>query len=314
MTGYVIKRLVGLAINLVVVSMLVFTWLGILPGDYVSAQLGVDATQDQVDQFRAEHGLNGSIPERYLNWAGGVLTGDFGTSLRSNVPVVQDFKRKLPITMEIVIISFTITTLFGISGGIISAAKQNSVPDYTMRIIAIAGLSIPQFLVLTLLLVIPARFWGYAPPFSSVHILKEPLANLELFLPATALLAISSSAGLLRLTRTAFLDVFRQDYMRTARAKGLTERAVTFRHGFRNAIPPVLTLAGLQLGNLLGGSIVLEQIMGLPGLGTWTLSAISFNDYPIVMISALYTATILMSISLIIDLSYAWLDPRIRYD
>jgi peptide/nickel transport system permease protein len=182
-----------------------------------------------------------------------------------------------------------------------------------MRIFAVAGLSIPSFLLLTLLLVIPARMWGYAPPFSSVHFFDDPISNLELILPATLLLAISSSAGLMRLTRTAFLDVFRQDYMRTARAKGLTENTVTFRHGFRNALPPVLTLTGLQLGNLLGGSVILETIMGLPGLGTWFLSAISFNDYPIVMVSALYTAFTLMMISLVIDVAYAWLDPRIRY-
>jgi peptide/nickel transport system permease protein len=127
------------------------------------------------------------------------------------------------------------------------------------------------------------------------------------------LLAISASAGLMRLTRSAFLEVMRQDYMRTARAKGLTERTVTFRHGFRNAIPPVLTLLGLQLANLLGGSIILESVMSLPGLGNWALSAISFNDYPIVMVVALYAATVIMVISLVIDLTYAWLDPRIRY-
>jgi peptide/nickel transport system permease protein len=227
---------------------------------------------------------------------------------------MHDFKRKLPITLEIVVLSFSMTTIFGITGGIISARSQNSAADYGMRLLAVAGLSIPNFLLLTLLLVIPARLWGYAPPFSSVHFFDDPVSNLELILPATALLAISSSAGLMRLTRSAFLEVFRQDYMRTARAKGLTENAVTFRHGFRNALPPVLTLTGLQLGNLLGGSVILETIMGLPGLGTWFLSAISFNDYPIVMVSALYTAFTLMMISLAIDVAYAWLDPRIRYN
>ena len=313
MSGYIIKRLAGVVLNLVLVSVLVFLWLGILPGDPVAAQLGVDATEDQVAQFREEKGLNGSIFERYTSWAGGVLTGDFGDSLRSDTPVMHDFRRKLPITLEIVVLSFSMTTIFGITGGIISARSQNSAADYGMRLLAVAGLSIPNFLLLTLLLVIPARLWGYAPPFSSVRILDDPISNLELILPATFLLAISSSAGLMRLTRTAFLDVFRQDYMRTARAKGLTENAVTFRHGFRNALPPVLTLTGLQLGNLLGGSVILETILGLPGLGTWFLSAISFNDYPIVMVSALYTAFTLMMISLVIDVAYAWLDPRIRY-
>lgn len=313
MSGYIVKRMAGVALNLVLVSILVFVWLGILPGDPVAAQLGVDATEDQVAQFREEKGLNGNLFERYTSWAGGVLTGDFGTSLRSDTSVMHDFKRKLPITLEIVVLSFTMTTVFGITGGIISAKSQNSAADYGMRMVAIIGLSIPNFLLLTLLLVIPARVWGYAPPFSSVRFVEDPVSNLELILPATILLAVSSSAGLMRLTRSAFLEVFRQDYMRTARAKGLTENAVTFRHGFRNALPPVITLSGLQLGNLLGGSVILETIMGLPGLGTWFLSAISFNDYPIVMVSALYTAFTLMMISLAIDICYAWLDPRIRY-
>lgn len=313
MTGYIVKRMAGVLLNLVLVSILVFFWLGILPGDPVAAQLGVDATEEQMAQFRQEKGLNGSIFERYTNWAGGVITGNFGKSLRSDTEVITEFKRKLPVTLQIVFLSFTMTTVFGITGGIISARSQNSAADYGMRCLAVLGLSIPNFLLLTLLLVIPAKFWGYAPPFSSVRFFDDPLANLELLLPATMLLAISSSAGLMRLTRSAFLEVFRQDYMRTARAKGLTENAVTFRHGLRNALPPVLTLTGLQLGNLLGGSVILETIMGLPGLGTWFLSAINFSDYPIVMVSALYTAFTLMMISLVIDIAYAWLDPRIRY-
>jgi peptide/nickel transport system permease protein len=313
MTGYIIKRLIGVAINLVLVSILVFFILGVMPGDIASIHLGQDARPEQVQQWREEHGLTGSIPSRYIDWASGVITGDFGKSLRSNLPVVDEFMRRLPVTIEILLISFTVTTLLGIAGGIVSATRQNSGADYTARVFAIAFLSIPNFLLLTLLLIIPARLWKYAPPFGSAKFFDGPLDNLELFVPATVLLAISASAGLMRLTRSAFLEVMRQDYMRTARAKGLTERTVTFRHGFRNAIPPVLTLLGLQLANLLGGSIILESVMSLPGLGNWALSAISFNDYPIVMVVALYAATVIMVISLVIDLTYAWLDPRIRY-
>jgi peptide/nickel transport system permease protein len=302
-----------MAVNLVLVSILVFLWLGILPGDFVAAFLGQDATAERVEQFKELHGLNGSIPERYLNWAEGVLRGDFGNSLRSSTPVVDEFMRRLPITLEIVLISFAVTTSMGIIGGIISATRQNSGADYGMRVLAVAGLSIPNFLLLTLLLVIPSRTWSYAPPFGSTKFFDDPVSNLELFLPATIVLAISSSAGLMRLTRSAFLEVMRQDYMRTARAKGLAERVVTFRHGFRNALPPVLTLVGLQLGNLLGGSVILENVMGLPGLGNWFIFALNFNDYPIVMIVSLYSAAVLMTITLVIDLTYAWLDPRIRY-
>jgi peptide/nickel transport system permease protein len=167
--------------------------------------------------------------------------------------------------------------------------------------------------LLTLLLLIPARLWGYAPPFGATNPFADPLDNLRLFLPPTLLLSIGGSAVLMRFTRSGFLEVMRQDYIRTARAKGLSERLVTMRHAFRNALPPVLTLAGLQLGGLLGGSIVLERVMGLPGLGSWALDAIQLKDYPIVMIVGLYTAMNLMVISLIIDLSYGLIDPRIRY-
>ena len=313
MTGYIVRRLFGVAINLVLVSILVFFVLGVIPGDIASAILGPDAQPGQVQEWREAHGLDGSLVSRYFEWAGGVIRGDMGDSLRSNLPVINEFMNRLPITLEVLILSFFVTTLIGVAGGVISATRQNSGADYAARVFAIAGLSIPNFLLLTLLLIIPAKLWSYAPPFGAVKFFDEPLPNLELFVPATVLLAISASAGLMRLTRSAFLEVMRQDYMRTARAKGLSERVVTFRHGFRNAVPPILTLLGLQFANLMGGSVILESVMGLPGLGTWTLSAITFKDYPIVMAVSLYFAAIIMMLSLLVDLTYAWLDPRIRY-
>jgi peptide/nickel transport system permease protein len=200
-----------------------------------------------------------------------------------------------------------------VTAGIFSALKQNSWLDLSVRLIATLGIAVPNFLLLTLLLLIPARAWGYAPPFGATNLFDSPFDNLRLFLPPTLLLAIGSSAVLMRFTRSGFLEVMRQDYIRTARSKGLSESVVTMRHAFRNALPPVLTLAGLQLGGLLGGSIILERVMGLPGLGTWALDAIQLKDYPVVMIVAIYSSLTLMIISLIIDLSYAYIDPRIRY-
>ncbi len=313
MTTYIIRRLTGAVLNLVLVSVFVFFLLAVMPGDVSASFIGVDARPEQIEEWREANGLNRPLPVRYVEWAKGFLTGDMGTSFRSNRPVVDEFKTRLPVTLEIVLIGITITVAFGITGGIISAMRQNSTSDYSIRLLAVAGLSIPNFLLLTLLLILPAKFLGYAPPFSAVGFLENPRANLELFVPATALLAVSSSAGLVRLTRSAFLEVLRQDYMRTARAKGLSERVITMRHALRNALPPILTLAALQLVNLLGGSIILESIMGLPGLGVWTLTAISGKDYPIVMAVAIYTAAVLMAVNLIVDLTYAWIDPRIRY-
>ena len=313
MSRYIIRRMLGFAINLIFVSMFVFVMLRFVPGDVAGAVLGQEASPAQVQAFREKHGLDKPPIVQYLRWAGGVVSGDFGKSLRSNFDVTTEFKTRLPITMEVVILSFTITTFLGIAVGILAATNQDTPLDYGVRSFAILGLSIPSFLLLTLLLILPARWFDYAPPFGATSFFKDPWANLQLFFPATALLAVGGSAGLTRLTRSAFLEILRQDYMRTARAKGLADRSVTFRHGFRNALPPILTLAGLQLGGLLGGSIIVEQVMGLPGLGTWALSAIQFKDYPVVMAVSLYTASVLMIISLVIDLTYALVDPRIRY-
>jgi peptide/nickel transport system permease protein len=287
--------------------------LRMVPGDAAAAILGVEANPDTVAPWKEEHGLNGSPVRQYLDWASGLFTGDFGTSLRSDTDVADTFLDRFPVTLEIVFLSFTFTVIFGITAGVFSALRQNSAMDVGVRFVATVGIAIPNFLLLTLLLLIPARLWGYAPPFGATNPFADPLDNLRLFLPPTLLLSIGGSAVLMRFTRSGFLEVMRQDYIRTARAKGLSERLVTMRHAFRNALPPVLTLAGLQLGGLLGGSIVLERVMGLPGLGSWALDAIQLKDYPIVMIVGLYTAMNLMVISLIIDLSYGLIDPRIRY-
>jgi peptide/nickel transport system permease protein len=313
MTAYVARRLLGLVLNLILVSMFVFMMLRMVPGDAAAAILGVEANPDTVAQWKEEHGLNGSPVRQYLDWASGLFTGDFGTSLRSDTDVADTFLDRFPVTLEIVFLSFTFTVIFGITAGVFSALRQNSAMDVGVRFVATVGIAIPNFLLLTLLLLIPARLWGYAPPFGATNPFADPIDNLRLFLPPTLLLSIGGSAVLMRFTRSGFLEVMRQDYIRTARAKGLSERLVTMRHAFRNALPPVLTLAGLQLGGLLGGSIVLERVMGLPGLGSWALDAIQLKDYPIVMIVGLYTAMNLMVISLIIDLSYGLIDPRIRY-
>jgi peptide/nickel transport system permease protein len=314
MTAYVTRRLLGLVLNLVLVSIFVFTMLRMVPGDAATAILGVNANPENIAQFKEEHGLTGSHLSQYLDWAGGLLTGDFGKSLRGNTDVTDTFMDRFPVTLEIVFLSFTFTVILGISAGVFSALRQNSYLDVGVRFLATLGIAIPNFLLLTLLLLVPARLWGYAPPFGATNPFADPFDNLRLFLPPTLLLSIGGSAVLMRFTRSGFLEVMRQDYIRTARAKGLSERLVTMRHAFRNALPPVLTLAGLQLGGLLGGSIVLERVMGLPGLGSWALDAIQLKDYPVVMIVAIYTAMNLMVISLLIDLSYGLIDPRIRYE
>jgi peptide/nickel transport system permease protein len=312
MTAYLSRRMLGFAINLFLVSVFVFTLLRLVPGDAAANILGQDASPENLAQFREVHGLNGSLLEQYTRWSGGILQGDFGKSLWSHTSVTSTFFSRLPITLEIVFLSFTFTLVFGITSGIISALKQNTVTDMSVRSVAIFGLAVPNFLILTLLLIVPSRLFGYAPPFGATNPFDDLFNNLRLFVPPTLLLSISSSAVLMRFTRSGFLEVLRQDYIRTARSKGLEERVVTMRHAFRNALPPVLTLAGLQLGGLLSGSVILERVMGLPGLGGWTLDAIQNKDIPVVMLVSMYSAIVLMSINLVIDLTYALIDPRIR--
>jgi peptide/nickel transport system permease protein len=313
LSAYILKRIAALVLNVFLVTIFVFVMLRAVPGDAAAAILGSEARPENVQKFKEEHGLTGSMTSQYLDWLGGIVKGDFGKSLRGNTSVTDNFFSRFPVTLEIVVLSFVFTIFFGVTTGIFSALKQNSWLDVSVRLIATLGIAVPNFLLLTLLLLIPARLWGYAPPFGATNLFDSPFDNLRLFLPPTLLLAIGSSAVLMRFTRSGFLEVMRQDYIRTARSKGLSESVVTMRHAFRNALPPVLTLAGLQLGGLLGGSIILERVMGLPGLGTWALDAIQLKDYPVVMIVAIYTSMTLMIISLVIDLSYAYIDPRIRY-
>jgi peptide/nickel transport system permease protein len=313
MSPFLARRLVGVVINLILVSMFVFGMLRLVPGDTAIEVLGETATTDQLEQFREEYGLDQPVVGQYKDWVFGLLTGDFGKSLTSKNDVTKDFMERLPITLEIVFFSFTISTFLGISVGILSAQHQNSFLDISLRLIATLALAVPNFLLLSLLLIVPARLFNYAPPFGETDIFANPIENLRLILPPTAILALSSSAIMMRFTRSGFLGVMRQDYIRTARSKGLTERTIAMRHALRNALPPVLTLAGLQLGGLLGGSVILEQVMSLPGLGSWTLQAVQAKNYPVVMIVTLYGAVTLMTINLILDFVYAAVDPRIRY-
>jgi peptide/nickel transport system permease protein len=309
---YIIQRVIAIVINLVLVTIVIFSALRLVPSNVAAEVLGQNATPEQYQAFNDKYGLDDPALVQFGRWLGNMLQGDFGQSFRSNISVSDEFRKRFPVTLEVVLFSFVFTTIMGVTFGALSALKQNSATDYSVRMLAIFGLSVPNFVLLTCLLIFPARWWGYAPPFGATSFSEDPIGNLRLFVPATFVLAIGASAGLMRLTRSAFLEVVRQDYVRTARAKGLRERAVIVRHELRNAVLPVLTLLAIQLGGLLGGAVVLEQVMGLPGLGTWTLAAISINDYPVIMAFTLYAAVIVMMANLLVDLSYALLDPRVR--
>jgi peptide/nickel transport system permease protein len=244
---------------------------------------------------------------------GGITHGDFGKTLISKQDVWGQMSSRIPLTLELTIIATLFALLIALPIGIVSAARQDSLADYGLRFLTIGWLSIPSFWLGTVLIVFPAKWWGYSPPVGYVDIWDDPLKNLEqLYLPAIAL-GLALSASLARITRSSMLEVLRQDYIRTARAKGLRERLVVIRHALRNAMIPVTTLFGIQVGVLFGGTVVLESIFSLPGLGLLTYSAVRIKDYSQVQGLVLLFAFVLVTINLLVDISYAWFDPRIRY-
>jgi len=314
MTQYLMKRLLAAILVLFVISVIVFVAVRAIPGDVCKIVLNTpDVDQAQCDSIRAELGLDEPLVTQYLKYMGGLFTGDWGTQLISKRDVWTEMKTRIPLTLELTILATTFGFVIALPIGIISAVRQDSFLDYFLRLTVVGWLSIPAFWLGVMLIIWPAKWWGYSPPVGYVDIWVDPLKNLEqLFLPAIAL-GIGLSASLARVTRSAMLEVFRQDYIRTARAKGLRERMIISRHALRNSMIPVITLFGLQVGVLFGGTVVLEGIFSLPGLGQLTFQAVTIKDYPQVQGLVIFFATVLVMINLLVDLSYAYFDPRIRY-
>jgi peptide/nickel transport system permease protein len=314
MGRYITRRLLFALLVMWVVSIIVFSAVRIIPGDVckiVLATNNVDAKQCQV--VRAELGLDKPIFTQYVHYVGGVLHGDFGQALISKRQVGKEISGRIPLTVELALLATLFSVVLAVPIGILSAVKQDGPLDYVLRFITIGWLSIPGFWLGINLITLPAKWWGYSPPPGYVDIWTNPLKNLnQLYLPAIAL-GLALSASLARLLRSSMLEVMRQDYVRTARAKGLSARNVLSRHALRNAMIPVVTLFGIQFGTLLGGTVVLESIFSLPGLGSLALSSVLIKDYPIVQGLVLFFAAVLSLINLLIDVSYGWFDPRIRY-
>jgi peptide/nickel transport system permease protein len=252
------------------------------------------------------------VGQQYLTWMGNVLQGDLGTSLVSQRSVWSQIKGRLGVTIELTVLATLFSVTVGIPVGVFSALHQDRPADYGLRLLTIGWLSMPAFWVATLLLTFPAKWWGYSPPAAYHSLWESPAQNLEkLMLPAFAL-GLSLCATLSRITRSTILEVLRQDYVRTARAKGLAGSTVLWRHVLKNAMLPIITLLGLQVGTLLGGAVILESIYGLPGLGNLLLSSVVLKDYTQIQGIVLLFGVVVMTLNLIVDLSYAWFDPRVR--
>jgi peptide/nickel transport system permease protein len=314
MAQYIAKRLLFAVLVLWAVSVVVFSAVRVIPGDVCRIVVGQsDVKPEQCRAIRAELGLDKPVVVQYFRYMGGVLHGDFGTSITSKRRVWNEIRTRIPLTIELTVLATLFSVVIAVPIGVISAIKRDGPADYGLRFITIACLSVPSFWVGTMLIILPARWWGYSPPVGYVDLWKDAGKNLEqLYLPAIAL-GLALSASLARITRSSMLEVLRQDYIRTARAKGLRGGAVIVRHALRNTMIPVITLFAIQFGVLLGGTVVLESIFSLPGLGTLTLQAVLVKDYPLVQGLVLVFATLLVLINVLVDVSYGWFDPRIRY-
>jgi len=312
--AYVARRLLFGALTLVLISVGVFWLLRLGPGDIAEIAVGQGGSQAQVDEMRQHLGLDEPIHVQYLLWIKQVSSGDLGESAISGTPVTDELTSRFPITAELLIITMLVTVAIGIPAGVISALYRNSVTDYAVRVAATIGLSVPVFWVATLVVDLPSRWWGYSPSLThTIGFFEDPWGNLRQFVPPAVILGAAAASGIMRLTRSTLLEVMRQDYIRTARSKGLRERVVVWRHALRNALVPVVTVLGLQIMALMGGAIIIEQIFNLRGLGNYIFQSIFIKDYAVVQTMALYIALVVVLMNLAVDILYAWLNPRIRY-
>jgi len=311
---YVVRRLIMAAGIVWLISVAVFVLLRVSPGDPALLQQGINATPEKVAQVHRELGLDKPMIVQYADWLGQFVKGNLGRSVLSQSSVTHEFKARFPISLELMALTVAWVVVIGIPLGLVSAVRRNSGADYAVRLAAIIGLSVPAFWVATLVLMIPAQLWGYAPALGKqISLFQDPSGNLRQFIPASLVLALGPIASIMRLTRSSLLEVLRQDYVRTARAKGLREQVVIWRHALKNSLVPVVTVLGLLVGGLLGGSIIIEQIFALRGIGQYIFTSLLQKDFPVAQSLVMYTATAVVLINLAVDVFYAVLDPRIRY-
>ena len=328
MQAYLIRRLLLTIPTLLIVTMVVFMLVRFIPGnvlDMMVAEMSSTSGEEfkDVEGLRKALGLDVSIPVQYGRWLGitpradgkisGILQGNLGRSLWTNEPVTEIFRTRIPVSIEMAMFANVFQWGLAVPLGVYMATRQDSFWDYSGRIFAIVMLSMPGFWLATMVIVYPSIWWGVMPNIVYVPIVVDPIGNLMQFILPAFLVGVASSAGLMRLTRTMMLEVLRQDYVRTAWAKGLQERVVLMRHVVKNAAIPVVTVLGAELPALISGQIIMEQIFALPGMGRVFIQALNQRDYPVISGFNTLVAVLVLIANVIVDISYAWLDPRIRY-
>ena len=312
MIEFLVRRAFVSAVTLLIISLIVFTGVRMIPGDPARVLAGTEADEAGIEEIREKYGLNAPLPVQYLRWLGLAATGDLGESIRTRTAVTSMIAGKLPITIELTCLSLLVALAIAVPAGVLAAVRRNTVWDVLASGVSLCGVSIPNFwLGIMLILLVSVRF-GWLPASGFVPFVEDPVGNLQRMVMPALVLGTGLAAVLMRQTRNAMIEVLSADYVRTARAKGLAQRAVVVRHALRNGLIPVVTILGLQMGALMGGAVVTEQIFVLPGFGRLIVEAVFTRDYPVVQGVVLITASSYVLINLLVDISYSLLNPRIR--
>jgi peptide/nickel transport system permease protein len=312
MTEFLVRRAVISALTLLLISLIVFAGVRMIPGDPARVLAGTDADAAGLQEIREKYGLNDPLPVQYLRWLGLALRGDLGESIRTRQPVAATVAIKLPITIELALLSLLVALAIALPAGIVAAMRRNTAWDVLASAVSLCGVSIPNFWLGIMLILLISVHLGWLPASGFVPLAEDPLGNLKRMVMPAFVLGTGLAAVLMRQTRNAMIEVLSQDYIRTARAKGLAQPAVVIRHALRNGLIPVVTILGLQMGALMGGAVVTEQIFVLPGFGRLIVEAVFTRDYPLVQGVVLITASSYVLINLLVDVSYTILNPRIR--
>jgi len=315
MHKYVIRRLLLSVPVLLLSSLIVFGLMRVMPGDALTALMGESGNVSPKDlqKLRMDLGLDRPYHEQYAIWVWQMVSLNPGFSIFTSEPIPVALKKSIPVTIELATLAIILGLSIAIPVGVLSATRQDTISDYAGRVVAVSGLSMPEFWIGTLVITFAAIWFNWIPPIGYVSLWDSPWKNLQQFLVPAAILGFRLSAATMRMTRSTVLEVLREDYVRTAWAKGLAGKIVVYKHALKNALIPVVTIVGGQLGTLLAGTVVVETIFALPGMGRLTVEAILYRDYPIVQTNVMLVAATLVTLNLIVDLTYAWLDPRIRY-
>lgn len=313
MIRYIARRLLQMVPVLFIVSLIVFSLLHLTPGDPAISMLGEEASPESVAALRNELGLDEPLPVQYVKWLSSVLQGDLGRSIRSNQPVSEAIADRLPVTVELAVLSILISLIIAIPAGVVAAMRRNSPLDTTTTTVALLGVSLPNFFLAILLIFLFSLKLRWLPPIGYTPFFDDPVDSLKKMIMPALTLGTALSAIVMRMMRSSLLEVLDQDFVRTARAKGLNEAKVVRRHAMRNALIPVVTVVGLQVGGLLGGAIITETIFVLPGIGRLLVDSIFQRDFPLVQGVVLFASLAFLLANLGVDLIYAVLDPRIRY-